>query len=174
MLARLIAIVLALAAHHGHRDTPRIEQVARDIWTTAEHHPVFCGGAQTEASALALTAVAEHEGGFAPTVQDCSAQPRSTQYSLFQLHGPVAMGGHSKRAICADNMLAATLASRVLARFRGVGSLLVMARGYASGDTRVRSRAAREIADLIATLLWRERIFVVYRKSCLTAEYLTP
>jgi hypothetical protein len=172
MLTRLTAIVLALALRHGHADADRLRAVAADIWRAAETSPVFCGFANHEATALALVAIAEHESGFSPAVQRCTHDPRSTQYGLFQLQGHVAMGGHTKTQVCSDNALAANLAASVLARFRRVGSLLTMAQGYASGDTRVRSKAAQEIAALIATLLWRERIFVSYRNQCLEASYL--
>ncbi len=88
------------------------------------------------------------------------------------MQGPVALDGWPRARVCADNALAANLAAHVLAKFRRVGSLLTMTQGYASGNTATKSRAAREIADLIATLLWRERIFVSFRNQCLEASYL--
>jgi hypothetical protein len=172
MLARLTAIVLALALHHGHRDETRLRQVAADIWAAAESSPVFCGQAAVESTALGLVAIAHHESGWHPRVQDCRYNPHDPAVSLFALQGPIARGGRSREAVCSDNALAARLAGFVLTRFRRAGSLYVMARGYASGDTRIVSRAAREIADLIAALHWRERIVVAYRDRCLTANYL--
>lgn len=175
MLARLAVIVAHLGAAHGHHDTARLEAVARDIWTASGERPAYCGDDTTDAAqyatALALVGIARHESGLHPLVQSCRFGQKDPAISLFALNGPVAFDGHSKRAICADNLLASRLAAKALARFKGCGDVLTQAQGYASGDTTVRSKAAREIADLIATLQWRERIRVIYRHNCLTAEY---
>lgn len=176
MLARLTVIIAHLAAAHGHHDSARLEAVARDVWAAAGERPAYCGDPEQDvaqyATALALVGIATNESGWHKGVQDCSYWPTNPAVSLFQLQGHVALDGHSKRAICADNTLASRLAAKAFARCKGCGDVLTQAQGYASGDTRVRSRAAREIAALIATLQWRERIFVAYRNSCLTASYL--
>jgi hypothetical protein len=175
MLARLAVIVAAIGASHGHHDSARLERVATDVWQAAVERPAYCSDPSTDAgqyaTALALTGIATHESGWHPKVQACTYGQRDPAISLFALNGPVAFDGHSKRAICADNMLAARLSAKVLERFKGCHDVSCQARGYASGDTRVRSDAAREIADQIATLHWRERIFVTYIDGCLTAAY---
>jgi hypothetical protein len=176
MLARLAVIVGQLAAAHGHHDSARLDAVARDIWTAAGERPAYCGDDTTDAAqyatALALVGIARHESGLHPKVQNCTFGQKDPAISLFALNGPVAFDGHSKREICGDNALAARLSAKALARMRGSGDVLTQAQGYASGDTRVKSKAAREIADQIATLHMRERIVVGYKNQCLTAEYL--
>lgn len=173
MLARLAVIVAQLGAAHGHHDTARLDAVAREVWQAAGERPAYCGegDAAQYATALALTGIAVHESALDKRVQDCTWWKGNPAVSLFQLQGPVALDGHSKRAVCADNMLASRLAAKALARMKGCGDLGCQSRGYASGDTKVKSKAAREIADLIATLQWRERIFVSYRNGCLHASY---
>jgi hypothetical protein len=175
MLSRFISIVAALASHHGHHDTARLDSVARDIYAAAESAPIYCAAEGTDAAeyatALTLAGIVEHEAGWHPRVQGCTYRG-DPALSLFALYGPAAMQGHSRAEVCGNNLLAATLSIQVLARYRAAGSLLTLARGYAAGDSRVVSRAAKEIADLIATLLWRERLTVAYRDRCLTAEYM--
>lgn len=175
MLARLAVIVAALGSHYGHHDRDRLHQVAADIWAASGERPAYCGDdtdVAQYATALALVGIAVHESAFDKRVQDCSWWAGNPAVSLFQLQGPVALDGHSKRAVCASNVLASRLAAKALARGKGCGDQLTAVQGYASGDTKVKSKAAREIADLIATLQWRERIFVAYRNSCLTASYV--
>lgn len=174
MLARLTAVVLSLAAHHGHHDEARLRGVADDIWRAAGERPAYCGegDAAQYATALALVGIADHESKLHPKVQVCTYGQADPAIILFALLGPVAMQGHTKREVCSDNALASRLAAGVLARMKGCGDVLTQAQGYASGDTKVKSKAAKEIADLIVTLQWRERIFVSYRNSCLTAAYV--
>lgn len=175
MLARLAVIVSHLAAAHGHHDTARLDAIARDVWQAAGERPAYCGDPETDAAqyatSLALVGIATHESGWHPAVQDCTYGQQDPAIGLFALNGPVAFDGHSKRSICANNLLSAKLAAKAFGRFIGCGSVLVQAQGYASGDTRVRSKAAREIAEYVATLHWRERLQIVYRHNCLTAEY---
>ena len=169
MMLDVAALVISLALRHGVTDEPRLRRVADDITAASSSTAVFCGPAADDALALTLTGIAWHESGFRSDVQSCTWST-DRQYTLWQLHGPVAMGGHTKAEVCDDNALAATLAARLLARMRGCGSLDCMMRGYASGDTHTRSRAATELVSLISLLFWNAGLIVGYRNGCLEAR----
>lgn len=165
----LAAIIIGIALRHGVTDEPRLRSVASDITAASQSTAVFCGPAADDALALTLTAIAWHESGFRADVQSC-ARSVDAQYTLWQLHGPVATGGHSRAEVCGDDALAASLAARALARMRGCGSIECMMRGYASGSTATHSRAATELAGLVALLMLRAGIAVRYRNGCLQAS----
>jgi len=162
------ALIAGLALRHGVADVPRLSRVADDI-SQASVEPVFCGSRAADALSVTLIAIAEHESGWQERVQTC-AYSVDSQYSLWQLKGSVSMGGHTKTEVCSDDALAASLAAKVLMRVRRCGSVECMMRGYASGNTLVRSRAATELSNLVFGLVWGAGIILRYRNGCLSAE----
>ena len=133
------------------------------------------GPAANDATALALTAVAEHESGFWGRVQDCSAClpgsrwcDRGRSISLWQLHvGSGAWIGHDRQTVCSNNDIAARLALRILERNRKASSVATVFSGYARGG---RHGAGAEMLGIFETLARKASISVVYRDGCLTAS----
>lgn len=170
MLERIIAIIIFLAALHGHKDEDRLKQVATDIWEVSATVQPFCGPKAREATAIALLSIADHESGWHPKVQNCTYGQKDPAISLFALNGSVAFGGHSKKEICKDNKLAATLAANVLMLFKSCGTSICLYRGYASGDASVKSDAANQLNATFLTQLYKQQIVVGYKNKCLYAE----
>lgn len=175
-------IIIALAAHHGYRGASheaRLTAVAADIAEVSSHHPIYCGDAGADATALALVAIADHESGWHPGVQDGSlCQPgskwcdRGRSISLYQLRVGVAWGGHTRTEIDGSNALATRLALRVLSRFAARSVLTEQFCGYASGGF-ARCKAGDQIAQVYATLLARTHVVLHYSNGCMRANYVT-
>lgn len=154
-----LAAILSLArapAVDVIAERPRLERIAADVARVVVHHdeiaawisgdpPLpFAGSAAREASALALVAIAHHESGFRAEVEDCRIVGTDhPSVTAFQLWGPFARGGHSRRALCTSPALAAERALWTLAHQAArVRSPAAAFRGYASGSGAIRSRAA--------------------------------
>lgn len=154
------AAVLALAGQpsvDAVAERPRLEALAvaiagavdarheLDDWLPGSVAPLpWRGPTARQRAALALVAIAYHESGFRADVSDCRrvgyAEPSIT---AFQLHGPWAWGGYSKRELCRSPRLAAERALAVLAHHAKRCGTARAFQGYASGDCSRGSGAAR-------------------------------
>ncbi|HEY5962159.1 MAG TPA: hypothetical protein VIV60_36635 [Polyangiaceae bacterium] len=174
----LAQIILALALAHGHTDHARLAAVADDIAVVSRTHPVLCGDARVDGTALLLAAVAEHESGWHPGVQDGSrCMPgsiwcdRGQAISLYQLRSPAWLT-YSRERINADHRLSAELAARVLMRYRKRATVRELFVGYATGGRVRQCKAADEIAAIFETLARKSGIRVSFERGCLTARYV--
>jgi hypothetical protein len=170
MLDKIFAIIIILAALHGHKDEERLKQVATDIWDVSAKFQPFCGPKAREATALALLSIADHESGWHPKVQNCTYGQKDPAISLFALNGTVAFGGHSKKEICNDNKLATILAANVLMLFKACGTSICLFQGYASGDAGIKSLAANQLNTTFLSQLYKQNIVVGYKDKCLYAD----
>jgi len=173
----LLALVLALGPR-GPDDASRLTAVADDIWTASESRPAFCGPAAAEATAILLATVADHESGWRAGVQDCSLCVPGGQWcdhglsaALWQLRrGGMWRTDEERAEICADNAVATRLALSLLRRYRRENTIEGMLRGYASGWTSQRSKAAADMATLFGRLSGKLRLRVGYLNGCMHAE----
>jgi hypothetical protein len=162
-----LAAILALArppAVDPVAERPRLEGLASAIADAVEEREELsswlpgsmAGNPSTpERTAIALVVIAGHESAFMRKVSTCEivgfAEPSIT---AFQLHGPWAWGGHSKRALCRSVRLAARQALYVLAtQSKRCGGIERGFWGYASGDCSRSTRAGRELVAM-----WRRTV----------------
>jgi hypothetical protein len=159
LVAHVFALVVSLAAAPAVDlsdpvEVARLQQTAEDVAAVASEkdgYP-FSGPARVEALAVALVVLAKYESDFSRRVDTCRLTgDRMTWHrpwegysiSLWQLRAGRAWAGHTRRQICTDRRLAASLAVDVLALYKNSGSVGGLFRGYASGNSGVDSKAAR-------------------------------
>lgn len=146
----IVVLVLASSAALAKKAPPAIDNAAR---AAARDKPLAVGPRATH---QLLLAVAEHESRFRADIARCAILgDRGRAHGSYQLH-PEAFGSHTAAEICGSDRLQAQLALAALhANFNLHPELGVegAVRGYASGNSLRRTRAAAEILQL-----WRARL----------------
>jgi hypothetical protein len=98
-----------------------------------------------------LLAIARHESGFRSDVIRCRLKGDGGKaHGAYQIH-PEGFGSHTSAEVCGSDRLQARLAAKILAKYLTMfPSLGVVGavRGYASGNPRRDTKAAREILAL--------------------------
>lgn len=177
-LTKLVSAMVSLYALGNPKmdyaaEEARLSTIATEIWEqTGEAGQAipFAGPAEREVTTVAVVAVAWHESGFKPSVQDCSICKKSKDWcgggrsvSLYQLEGPVSFGGYTKDELCKNNKAAAGRAMYMLSLYSKSGSIVAMYDGYAKGKiSRPYCKAALEIADIFADLSRKTGVNVRY------------
>lgn len=117
----------------------------------AKENPLPPGKIATE---KLLLAIARHESGFRSDVARCRVKGDGGKaHGAYQIH-PEGFGSHTAAEVCGSDRLQARLAVKILARyvtmFPSLG-IVGAVRGYASGNPRRDTKAAREILALWRT-----------------------
>jgi hypothetical protein len=171
-----ILMVLSMMRVPEHQE-PRVQVVVQDIVQVSTANPVFDGERASIATAVALWAIADHEGGMQQKYQDCSGCRKGTSdcdsgrsITLFALMTGFAWGNHSRLELCSNNRLATERASVVLGYYRKAGSTLGMFEGYASGSVGIHSKAACELEATFRRGLRKVAVNVRFINGRLVAE----
>jgi hypothetical protein len=133
-----------------------IERDAEVSWLGSAVEPIpWRGPRRLEQAALALVAIAHHESGLRESVARCwRTGDDGRSVSVFQLHVGRAWGRRSRRELCSSHRIAARQAMAVLASAGARGTTpRSWFDGYASGDTRRRTRAGGKQHALFERLL---------------------
>jgi hypothetical protein len=162
----LLASMMAFGAATRTADEERFEIISDAIAEASESRPLWPGAQGRAATATLLLAIAIHESGLREEVQTCRrGGDGGRSKGLFQLMHPVSTAPCSVTELCASPHIQATAALRVLWRHRDQCSGRCAPRrwinGYASGDGRRDTTAAREIASLWTVLAARAGVTVV-------------
>lgn len=145
-----LALVLASSTALAKKPPASIDVAAR---AAAREKPLAVGPRATH---QLLLAIAEHESRFRADIARCAVLgDRGRAHGTYQLH-PEAFGSHTAAEVCGSDRLQARLALAALhAVIASAPELGVegAVRGYASGNARRATPAAREILKL-----WRKRL----------------
>ncbi len=171
-----IILSLVLAAHSNQPDAGNPAQLARlrgvvdDMVAVGKSNPIFSGDAGSEATTVALYAVARHESGFWGKVQDCSiCFPGSAwcdhgrSVTLYQIMRGSGWGTYTRQELCSDNRKASERAAIVLGRSAGRSSTLAMFNAYAGCQPWRACRAARELESGFRATLAKVGVSVVWK-----------
>lgn len=152
---KILPLLLSLA--HDPREDPavrqaRLERVAEDIdLAVALGQTPFRGPAASDAAAVALVAIGQHESGFRAAVGNCLINgDGGRSVTFYQLMRGAAWDGHTRADLCPSGPLAAYLALGVLNRYTApckVRTPIAFFRAYAAGSCAAASRAATDICE---------------------------
>lgn len=148
-----------------------------DAVESAEKLPTS-GPQAKEGAALALVAIGWHESKFREDIADCRACDgksalcdHGTSVTAFQMKKR-AWGGRTRKEVCEDGSLAASLALSLLARQEAPMPGLFQA--YARGGIGMPSRPAVEINQIYERLLRKFKLKAVHKKTTEVTSPLPP
>lgn len=164
ILELVLSLSIAATKTADDGETARLSAIAESIALEADAGPLWPGEAGRAATATLLLAIGVHESGLREEVQHCRVRgDNGRSIGLFQLMHRVACAPWSVEDVCGSDRLQASLALSVLHRHQDQCPRCAPRRwiaGYASGDGRRDSQAAREIAQLWVDLSWRHGLVV--------------
>jgi hypothetical protein len=173
LFTMMMALYTARGFPYPELHQGRLERVAKDFVAESQARPLFVGEAATEATALALYAVAAHESGFWEQVQDCSACYIGSQWcdqgksvSMFQLQGPMAWGGYTREELCTDNAKATHRGRVLLGRHKKSSSPIGLFIGYG------KRKAGAEMHEIFASACRKAGVAVRLVDGKMTALFV--